>query len=427
MSAVYSKPYKRYVVALLLVIYIFNRIDGAIFGILMESIKRELALSDTQLGFLAGPALTLFYATLGIPIARWADRSRRITIMSLAIALWSTIVTVSSAVQTFWQSALARVGVGVGEAGFSAVAQSVITDYHSAAERTRALAVFMLALPLGQAMSYLMGGWVDDHWGWRMAFIVAGVPGLFLALLMKFTVQEPSRGAASNAVAADTSRPPLRAVFATLWRRRALRHLAIAMTLFNLVWGMLVWKAAFFIRLHGMSTGELGTAMALVLGVGGGLGIWSSGHLLGLIKAKNERTQVRVIALTALLACPLLIAALSWSTPTGALLLLLLALVMMNFFFAPSFSLVQGLCPASMRATMVAILILFQQLFLGVIGLQLTGILSDAFSNALGSQGLRWAMIALTPASLWAAVHFWLAGRFIRQDLSDASLQAPGR
>src|SRR5688572_11334509 len=141
-------PYKRYVTVLLLIVYIFHRTDSTIFGFLMEPIKRELGLSDTELGFLAGPALVLFYATLGVPMARWADRSHRVNIMALAITLWSGIVTLSSMVTTFWQFALARVGVGIGEAGFSAIAQSVVSDYHSAKERTRAISTFMLAIPL---------------------------------------------------------------------------------------------------------------------------------------------------------------------------------------------------------------------------------------------------------------------------------------
>jgi MFS transporter, Spinster family, sphingosine-1-phosphate transporter len=417
----YSQSYKRYITVLLLVVYIFNQIDRAIFGILMEPIKREFMLTDTQLGFLAGPALALFYALLGIPIARWADRSHRINIMAAAIALWSIIVTFSAAVQTFWQFALARLGVGIGEAGFSAVAQSVIGDYHHATERTRALSVFMLALPLGAASSYLLGGWVNELYGWRAVFIVCGIPGLILAVLMKITVREPRRnGPALNPAQCLAQPPPLRSVFALLWQRRALRHLAIAMTLLTLITGgVLGWKAAFFIRLHGMSTAQVGSWMALIVGAGGGFGTWLSGHLTRALKIEDERKQTGMLAASAVLAWPILLAALTWPDRSGALCLLLVAIVVLHLFFAPSFSLVQGLCSANVKATMVSIVIFFQILFAGVIGLQLTGLLSDSLTATFGVEALRWAMVLMTPAALWAGVHFWLASRSIRNDLTD--------
>jgi predicted MFS family arabinose efflux permease len=413
---VYSQSYKRYVVVLLLIVYIFNQIDRAIFGILMEPIKRDFGLTDTEVGFLAGPALALFYALLGIPIARLADRSHRITIMTVAVTAWSSVVMLSASVQTFWQFALARFGVGVGEAGFSAVAQSVIGDYHSAQERTRALSIFMLALPFGAALSYLIGGWVNQVYGWRAVFVTAGVPGLVLAVLMRATVREPPR----REIAAHEPPPALPAIFMILWRRRALRHLAAAMTLLTVITGgVLGWKAAFFIRMHGMTTAEVGTWMAFIVGAGGGLGIWLGGGLSRGLKVTDERRRTRLLAGSAVLAWLILTAALLWPARAGALWLLLAAIVVLHLFFAPSFSLVQGMCTARMRATVVAIVIFCQILFAGVIGVQVTGLLSDALVARFGSQALRCSMVALTLVALWAAVHFWLAGRTIRQDIVD--------
>jgi MFS family permease len=421
----YSNNYKRYVTVLLLLVYIFNQVDRAIFGIVMEAIKREFALSDTQLGFVGGFALFFFYALLGIPVARWADRSHRVNIMSAAIALWSGVVTISAAVTSFWQFALARVGVGIGEAGFSAVAQSVLTDYHpnSSAERTRALSIFMLALPLGPAVSNLMGGWINEGYGWRAAFLAAGAPGLLLALMMKLTVREPPRTLSGRQADAPAVRPPLSAVFATLWRRRSLRHLTVGMTLLTLITGgVLGWQAPFFIRSHGMSTGELGTWLAINAGVGGSIGVWLSGNLSRRFRMDDERRQAQFLAAISVLAWPLLLALFLSPLKTSALLLSFAATLLVNFFFAPSFSLVQALSTPSMRATVVAVVILSQTLVAGALGLQFIGIVSDALTGRFGEDALRWSLVALTPAALWAGLHFWLAARSIKQDLATLAL-----
>lgn len=420
----YSASYKRYVTALLLVVYIFNQTDRAIFAFLMEPIKRELRLSDTQLGLLAGPALVLFYAMLGIPVALLADRSNRVSIISVAVALWSGIVTLSAVVQTFWQFALVRVGVGIGEAGFSAVAQSLIADYHEPSERARAISFFLLAIPLGGVMSSLIGGWVNQLYGWRAAFIVAGVPGLVLAILLKSTVQEPprqARAAPSEGVASSAG-SSLRFVLATLRRRRSLRHLAAATALANIVcFSSLVWMSAFFIRVHHVATGELGVWLAVIVGVGGGAGVWLGGHLTDRYGARDERVQMRLVAWATALMSPLLLGALWSPSKELALLLLMPAYTFMFFFFGPTFSLVLGLSAASVRATMSAIFIFIQILAGGVIGVQLVGVLSDALASVSGdtAEGLRWSMTLTCPLALWAAAHFALAGRTIEVDAKE--------
>lgn len=417
-QTIHSQAYKRYITVVLLVIYIFNQTDRAIFGILMEPIKREIGLSDSQLGFLAGPALALFYATLGIPIARWADRSHRVNIMTGAIVLWSCIVMLSAAVVKFSHLALARIGVGIGEAGFSAVAQSVIADYHTPAERTRAVSIFMLAIPLGGALSNIMGGWINQEFGWRVAFIAAGLPGLLLALVLKFTVREPIRVMA--AAEKNEEQPPLAAVISTMWERASLRHVALAAGLMNLVAVALIgWAATFFIRIHGMSTGELGVWLAVNSGIGGGLGIWLSGSLTRRTRVEGEVAQARVLAGSAVLAFVLSVGVLLWPDKTGGLVLLFLATAVLHFFYAPSFALVQGLAGPRMRATMLAIVIFLQLIFGSLVGWQLIGVLSDVLSASTGVQALRWAMVMITPMAIWAGVHFWFASRTIRQDLRD--------
>jgi MFS family permease len=412
----YSRAYKRYVVALLLVVYTFNQTDRAIFGFLMEPIKRELSLTDSQLGFLAGPALVLFYATLGIPIARFADRRQRVSIIAIAVALWSGIVICSAAVGSFLQLALVRVGVGVGEAGFSAVAQSVIGDYHSSNDRPRALSIFMLALPLGALVSNLMGGWANALYGWRAAFILAGVPGLLLAILVKTTIREPPRGSVAGSHALLPA-PALRVVFRTLWTRRSLRHLSLAMVLMNAVGAcFFTWIPTFFVRAHHMASGELGAWLAIAVSAGGALGTWLGGLVPIRLAPQDQRVQVRIVAVSALLCAPLLVAVLMSTRQDWALSLYIPACALLFFYVALSFSLLQGLSTASTRATLTATVILGQTLLAGA-GLQLVGILSDGLSLRLGIDSLRWSLVGISVLVLWAAVHFWICGRTLRDDL----------
>jgi MFS family permease len=419
-----SPAYKRYVTSLLLVIYVCNQTDRALFSFLMEPIKHDLGLSDSQLGFVAGPALSLLYTVLGIPIARWGDKSHRVNIMSAAIVVWSCVVVSFAAIGRYWHLVLAQVGVGIGEAGFTAIAISVISDYYSAAsERTRAISLFMLGIPIAGVVSSLAAGWINQAYGWRTVFLAAGLPGIFLALLMKSTVEEPPRYRLLSAASASPDRPPLRAVFATLWQQRTLRHLAIGQCLANIVICCTNWLPLFFIRDHGMATGELGTWFAVIAGVGGGAGIWLSGYMTSRFGAADERIKVRLMAVATALIAPTLAIVIWNPSKELALLILIPCQALMFFFLAPTMSLVQALSAPSTRATMASVFIFIQVLAGGVIGIQLPGILSDLLTPIVGNGGLalRWSMTATSLLAFWAAIHFWMSARTIRRELADAS------
>lgn len=422
---VHSKLYRRYVTTLLLLVYVLNQLDRRVFDILMEPIKREFSLTDTQLAFLQGPALVLLYSFLGIPVARWADSGRRVRIMTVAITLWSAIAALTATVHQFWKLALVRVGVGVGEAGFSAVAVSVISDYESDTDRARALSIFMLAYPLAGLISNLLGGWINQLYGWRPVFVIAGLPGILLALLMATTVREPSRRLASDSV--GLNRPPLRVVLTTLWQRRGLRHLAIAQGLSNVVVNSMGWVSVLFIRQHHMATGELGSWLALTDGVGGCVSIWLSGFLVARYAVKDARTKTSLLAFASLLVTPLALLVLWHPSKNTALVAYLLLNLPMLFYMAPTTVLVQDLAGPTMRATMAAIFFLIQMLLGGVLASQLVGTLSDMFTSLTGDStlGLRWSMTLGSLVTLWAAVHFWLAGRFVCEDLARGNAETP--
>ncbi len=319
------------------------------------------------------------------------------------------------------QLALARVGVGIGEAGFSAIAVSVIADYHSNAERNRAVSILMLAIPISGVLSSLMGGWINQEYGWRTAFLVAGVPGLALSLLVKGTVHEPPRGAMTSATLKQ-HQPSLQRVLGTLWRRRSLRHLLFAQALANIAFQAIGWVAVFFIRRYGMSTGEVGMWLALIGGLGGGAGIWLSGYLTTRFGSHDARVQVRFLTVASALFFPVAVTALWCPWELLAFLIWIPTWMLGIFFLGIVLSLVQGLCATNMRATMASLFILIQVLAGGVIGFQLVGLLSDAITPAVGSSGLalQWAMTLTVLATWWAAVHFRLAERSIRQDMAEA-------
>jgi predicted MFS family arabinose efflux permease len=193
-TGVFSPAARQYALGVLVVVYTFNFIDRQILSILLEPIKAELGLSDGQLGLLAGFAFAAFYATLGIPIARYADRSNRRTLIAAALAIWSGMTALSGLAQNFWQLLVARIGVGVGEAGCSPPAHSMLADYYPATQRATALGIYSLGIPVGIMFGFVAGGWMNEFFGWRAAFFVVGIPGVLLAVLVRFTVQEPERG-----------------------------------------------------------------------------------------------------------------------------------------------------------------------------------------------------------------------------------------
>ena len=419
----YSNFYRRYVAAVLLLVYIFNQLDRGVFNILMEPIRQQFSLTDTQLGFVVGPALVVLYSCLGVPVARWADHSSRVKIMTVAIALWSVITVLTATVNEFWQLALVRIGVGVGEAGFSAIAISVIGDYETDQNRARALATFMLAIPISNLLSDLFGGWVNQLYGWRWVFIIAGLPGILFTVLMRTTVREPARRPAAEPT--DPSRPPLRVVLSTLWRRRSLRHLMIAQGLANLVANVIGWVYVFFVRQHHMSTGALGSWFAVADAVMFG-GVWLSGFLSAKFGTKDPGMNTQLMGWGAVPVAPLALFMLWCPSKEWALFGYVVLNVPMYLFLGPTQALVQNLVGPSMRATMASIFILVQMLAGGVLGTQVVGLLSDALTPLAGNatEALRWSMALGSMLTLWTAAQFWMATKYVRQDLAAAPVVA---
>ena len=416
-QAPFSRAYKNYALAAMTAVYMLNLVDRGLMGLLLQSIKVDLALSDTQLGFVTGIAFGLFYAVLGVPIARWADRGNRVTITSLAIGLWGLTVMGTLLVANYVQLVLARIAAAIGEAGCKPPTYSLVGDYFpGAAERTRAMGIYWIGNPLSALVSLILGGWLNELYGWRMTFFIMGIPGLLLAIVIKLTIVEVR-------VVKPSAEPltPMRDVLPMLWRQRAYRHLIIALILLYLLGlGMATWYGAFMIRSHGMGTRELGVWLGLIFCFGGISGIYLGGFACSRWMGTDERAQMRWSA--ALIACTVPVSAAFLMLPDkhAALGSLFVLQVMMGFFYAPVYALMQRLVRDDIRATALAVVMLLANVIGMGIGPQIVGILSDMLRPQLGSDSLRYAMLSLSFVALVAAHQFWQVGATVKEDLDEA-------
>ncbi len=416
-TSVFSAGARHYALSILVVVYTFNFIDRQILSILLEPIKQDLGLSDTQLGLLTGFAFALFYATLGIPIARYADKGNRRNLVALALAIWSGMTALSGVAQNFWHLLLARIGVGVGEAGCSPPAHSMIADYFPAEKRATALGIYSLGIPFGILFGFVAGGWLNEFFGWRVAFFVVGVPGLILALVVRFSLREPPRGMAEGRVDAGVQ-PSIPETFRYLWAKRSFRHLAFGGALTAFVgYGVVTWMPSYLIRSHGLDTGDAGTYLGLILGIPGGIGIAAGGWFADRFGARDVRWYLWVVSVALLIGVPFSFGIYLADTAMMALLFLIMPVALGNFYQATTFSQTQGLVSLRMRAVAAAVLLFI----LNIIGLgagpQAVGIVSDLLSDRFGQESLRYSLFIFSFVNVWAAYHYYVAGKYLAQDL----------
>jgi MFS family permease len=413
--------YRYYALALLTTAYVLNFLDRQILAILQEPIKRELQLSDSQLGLLTGFSFALFYVLLGLPIARWADRGIRRNIVALAVGTWSAMTTLCGLAQNYAQLLLARVGVGVGEAGGSPPAYSMISDMFPQRDRATAYGVYGMGVNLGILGGLLIGGWVNQYFGWRVAFLAAGIPGVLLALILRTTLREPLRRSAQPTAAQE--RPPVADVLRILWARHTFRHMVWGTSLLSFAaYGMFNWLPPFLMRSHGLTSGAIGTWLALILGVGGALATLAGGYLSDRLGRRDARWYSWVTTIAYALAVPSMICAFLVSDTTLALLCLVIPGSVAQICVPPLMAVTHNLVDNRMRALSSAIVLFI----LNVLGLGLgplsVGILSDALRDSAGSDSLRQALLILVPAAtMWGAGHFLFAARHLRRDLEGST------
>ncbi len=410
----------------LLLVYILNFLDRQIVNILAEPIKRDLGLSDTQLGLLAGPAFAVFYAVLGIPIARYADNTRtnRVWLISLCLAVWSAMTAVCGVAQNFLQLALARIGVGVGEAGCTPAAHSLIADSVPPEKRSSAIAFFGLGIPIGGLLGLIIGGVVNDQYGWRAALMLVGAPGILLACVLPFLIRDPRRcedsahfkKATSSAKTALSIMDAAREVFAS--KAYLYVFIAASFTAF-LSYGKGLWTISFFIRSHGLSTTEAGLAMAVALGVSGIAGTWLGGKVADVFGKHDKRHILTLPAIGMAVAAPILFAGYYAEDWRIAVALLIVPTMLNAAYYGPAYGCVQGLVRPEARA-IAASLVVFGQNLIGLgMGPLLFGVLSDWLQPIAGGESVRWVLYGAAWLGLIPAFFFWRASLRLNDELKS--------
>ena len=408
---------RSYALGILVVVYTFNFIDRQILSILLESIKTDLDLSDTSLGFLTGFAFALFYATLGIPIAKYADKGNRRNLIALSLGIWSFMTALSGLAQNFFHLLFARIGVGVGEAGCSPPAHSMIADYFPANKRSTALGIYSLGIPFGIMFGLFAGGWINEVFGWRLAFFVVGIPGILLAFIFRFTVKEPIRGQAEGKVASE-KQPSIYETVSYLIKKRSFRHLVFAAALAAFVgYGAITWLPSFFQRSYGMQTSDVGWYLGLILGIPGGLGIFLGGYLSDYFGAKDIRWSLWIAAIAMALTVPFNVYVYLSPTATMSLLWLIIPVALGNFYQAATFSQTQGIVELRMRSVAAAILLFIINIIGLGFGPQSVGIVSDLLNSEYGKDSLRYSLLIFAFLKLWCAFHYYMAGKYLKEDL----------
>ena len=410
-----------YALGILTIVYSINFIDRQLLSILQESIKADLVLSDAQLGLLTGFAFAVFYTFAGLPIASLADRSNRRNIVAISLTIWSGMTAISGLAQNYWQLLAARVGVGIGEAGGSPPSHSMISDIFPPEKRASAIGFYSTGISIGILFGFLFGGWLNEFFGWRVAFFVVGIPGVLLALVLYLTVPEPVRGLAENK-ASSGENPSMMTVFKVLLSRRSFLFMALgaAMNAFA-GYSTANWVASFMIRTHQMPTGELGTWLALIIGLGGAIGVFGSGVLADNLGKKDKRWYMWVPVYAAAISVPFQIATYWVDGPYAALMCMTIPSILANAYLGATIASVHGMVGLRMRAVSSALLFFI----LNIIGLGMgpttVGLVSDSLVDQHDVDSLRYAMMYIVPSSMFiSGALYVLASRYIREDLANA-------
>ena len=410
----FSSPYRYYVLGLLFVGYVFNFVDRQVMTILIEPIKNEFGATDTQMGFLSGFAFAVFYAALGVPVARLADKWSRRNVLAISMTVWSAITAMCGLAANFWQMALLRIGVGVGEAGGTPPSQSLLSDYFPREKRSLALGIYSAAPHVGMLVGLFGGAMIAEAYGWRTVFIVFGLPGILLAPLLYFTVKEPARPVQEAAVEGDS----LWATVKSLYNMPAFTYISLAIGVTAVsAFGLGAWSPSFLIRVHGISIVDTGLYLGLVGAICGGVGAVLGGYICDRMAAKNPVWQLRLPAIGILLSLPFLAGFILWPEQDTVLLMgknvpvavffMIFSTVLAGFWVGPTYAAAQNLVPPNCRAQASALLLLaFNLLGMGF-GPFLVGMLSDSLVDSYGEQSIRYALFWSLITVVAGAFLFW--------------------
>ncbi|HEY0683833.1 MAG TPA: MFS transporter [Steroidobacter sp.] len=414
-----SRGYRFYVLALLTVVFIVNFIDRQVLSVLIEPIKRDLQLTDTQLGLLSGLAFALFYVTAGVPVARLADLRSRRKLIAVCMIVWSSMTALCGMAANFVQLLMARIGVAVGEAGCVAPSHSILSDYYRPADRPTALSIYSAGASVGIFLGLLGGGLLAELYGWRAALVIIGLPGIAVAFVVLLTLREPLRGMSLPEHAAPAMQAPKHfwSDLGLLLRRRTLLFIALAGGFQSMVtYGVANWLPAFFMRVHAMSPSQAGATLAVINGLVAGLGAIVAGSVTAHLSRIERRWLLWVPTVATVVSTPLYAFAVLTPSVSTSLMLLTPAAFMSMMYVGPALAATHGVAGVSLRATGVA-LTLFVSNLLGIGGGALVvGMVSDAFIAAEPTVSLRYGLLAVLLANIPAAVGYLLAASSVRND-----------
>ena len=406
---------------MLTIVYAFNFIDRQILVILQEMIKEDMGLSDAQLGLLSGFSFALVYVTAGIPIAYLADRWNRKNIIAISLGVWSAMTAVSGFAQNYTHLLLARIGVGLGEAGGSPPAHSLISDYYPPERRATVMAIYSSGLYLGILLGYVIGGMVADAVGWRITFMLLGVPGVLFALLFAFVVKEPIRGRWETA-AVNAYKPTLGDTVRLLASYRSFMLLALATAVLNFGgYGTANFSASLYLRVHGLSLTEVGLLLALAGGLSGMIGTFLGGYIGDRLAVRDKRWYLWVPMWGAILSTPPALLYYLTDNTTLAIVGQFVSTVLYSTFLGPCLALSHTLVHPAMRAFTSAVLFFTLNLIGLGLGPLATGLISDALSAQYGINSLRYAMAIVTLIGSSSAVLFYFASRSLPADLAKGA------
>jgi predicted MFS family arabinose efflux permease len=445
----WRRGYRPYVLAVLILVYTCNFVDRNLMGVLGQAIKTELKLEDWQLGVLAGPAFALLYSVAGLPVARVAERANRTSIIAAAVAVWSAMTAASGAALGFWTLALARVGVGLGEAAYTPPSYSLIADYYPPQKRATAVGLFTLGVPFGAFFGAILGGVLAQGLGWRAAFLALGLPGVLLAILFKLTVREPVRGGLDPAALAGEETPSFGEVVRHVLKKRAFIHLTVGAALTSFAgYAVVQFAIPFLLRGYGVDLKTASTLYGLFGALSAAVGIGLGGYIADAAGVKDPRFRALIPGVGLMVAAPLYIAAFLQPTLARMGALVIGPAILQYLYLGPVFALAQNMVTARMRATATAIV----NIVITVIGLGLGPPLIGALSDVLAARaynglmpfthacpggvapagasgfaaescrlasfhGLQQALLVAAAIYLWSGFHLVLAARTLKQDL----------
>lgn len=413
---------KWFVLAMLTLVYVFSFIDRQILVILAEPIKADLGLSDTQLGMLTGLAFAALYVTLGLPIARFADRGNRKNVVVVSLAIWSFMTAISGSAASFVQLLLARIGVGIGEAGGSPPSHSILSDTFAPKQRATALSIYSTGIYIGIFLGFVIGGVIAKNFGWRIAFYAIGIPGVLLAIILYFTVKEPIRGQ-YDPVGASDEIPKLSEVFKALFRSKSFVYVSLGAGFLAFgQYGLFNFLPSFLQRLHEMDIATAGYILGITIGIGGGIGTFLGGYITDRFGTKDIRWYIWIPMITLITGLIPFSIFLFADNIKIVIAMLFLNVLLWSFYLGPVIAVAHSLVNARMRAFTSSVLFLI----LNAIGLGFgpltVGFISDLLIPKHGDLSLRWAFCIIFISGSIATIFFGLAAKNYTKDLRQVQV-----